>query len=278
MKSKMNNKIVVILILLMFVIMWLGVGYLFEKRTEYDVVFFGVGFLIYIFSTDTLFRNLIYRGYEEKSDYANVAIIQALLLLFIMLVYSLVNDEFAVNNLLAFIVVSIIMVVYIILIRSNMKKIPVDKPRRVKIKYYPSKEKFHRKTEEYIKYKKDDYSKLLSAILSDSIESDLINDLSVKIIRKDYCFRKGVPYIHYEAVVRDLWFQISLSIEGLLLMFDGFVPNSKYQTDDYFDYDSFNSREDMYKFIMEAFNHYNDRVMKNNLDSNEMFVDYFNDK
>lgn len=276
MKNRNNYRPKILLLLSFFIGTYFGVEYLFENRSDYSVILFGVVFLVFFFATHTLFRDLIYKDYIKMYDYKNVAIIQVLFLLLIMLISSFINDGVVLNNFITFIIVSIIVIFMLVYIRKDVKKVKIDKPRKVKTKYKPGKDVFFKKTDEYINEYQDDYCSLLKKVLDNSIERELLEFLPVKIVNRFHTFRKNKPSVHYEGVIKDLWFQISFSEEGLLLMFDGFVPNSKYQPDEYFDLDSFESLNDMYAFIIEAFDYYHKRVMDDDLDTNEKFIDYFN--
>jgi len=59
-------------------------------------------------------------------------------------------------------------------------------------------------------------------------------------------------------------------------MFDSFVPDNKYSPDGYIDYNYFTSKVKMYEFIIEAFEHYYDRVSKKDFYSIEVLNEFIN--
>lgn len=109
-----------------------------------------------------------------------------------------------------------------------------------------------------------------------SIDSNLLNRLPVFMKHRLYRKSKKGIMIHYEGEYNDIWFQCILTEEGLMLCFDSFVPDNKYSPDGYLSYQNFEGKVDLYEFIIEAFEHYYDRVSKKDFDSIENMNEYLN--
>jgi hypothetical protein len=145
---------------------------------------------------------------------------------------------------------------------------------KIKKRYKPKQKKFEEQAEEYFKINQSMFSEILKDAIYGSIESSLLNRLPVFMKHRFYQkFKKGIE-IHYEGEFNNIWFQCIFNEEGLMLLFDGFVPESKYSPDGYLDYKNYPSKLDLYEFIIEAFNYYHNRVTKQDFDSTELFKEY----
>lgn len=142
--------------------------------------------------------------------------------------------------------------------------------------YKPRRKKFEQQVEEYFKINQSFFCEVLRDVVYESIDANLLNRLPVFMFHRLYRKSKKGIIIHYEGEYNNIWFQCIFAEEGLMLMFDSFVPDNKYSPDGYIDYNNFTSKVKMYEFIIEAFEHYHDRVSKKDFDSIEVLNEYIN--
>jgi len=149
---------------------------------------------------------------------------------------------------------------------------------KIKKRYKPKQKKFEEQAEEYIKINQSMFSEILKDAIYGSIESSLLNRLPVFMKHRFYRKYKNGIELHYEGEYKNIWFQCIFNEEGLMLLFDGFVPENKYSPDGYLDYKNYPSKLDLYEFIIEAFNYYHNRVTKQDFDSTMLFKEYLSNQ
>lgn len=146
---------------------------------------------------------------------------------------------------------------------------------KFKSRYKPRRKKFEFLIEDYIRNTRSMFADVLKDVMNSSIEEKLLNRLPLFMKHRNHnIFRKGIIMIHYKGVFNNVWFQCIFKEEGLGMMFDNFVPENKYSPDGYISYFKFENKENLYEFIIEAFEHYYKRTAKNDFDSKELFDKY----
>ncbi len=145
---------------------------------------------------------------------------------------------------------------FIAIIEGNSKLI-------VSNEYDNSVKKKTKKSKKFLEYNVDTdfelsevYKTIIKDVIAEEIDEKLNSRLPIEIKKKDNQVIKSKPVIHAEGVYNSLWFQYSFCKQGILLSFDGFELDNKYMTDDYIKWNSFESKDEVYDFIVEGFNHY----------------------
>lgn len=245
------------------------------NRTGLNV---GIGLLGYLVISWHGFKTFMYYKKElGHSEIQNVVLVQSLYLVFIITFFSFLDTGFIwLNLIVSLISLALTIIIMLFIISSKNKKIShLKSNKRFKVKFSPSKKKFG----EYIENHKGDYQSLFYQVVLDVYRGDIIRKLDkqlpIQLRTNKYSIIKGKPMIHCEGVYNDCWFQYFLDVEGLLIMVDGFLPNTKYDNDASIPYSNFDSLNDLYSFIVEGFQYYYDRVRKGEFDNFEDLNNFY---
>lgn len=149
---------------------------------------------------------------------------------------------------------------------------------KIKSRYLPRRKKFEFLVEDYIRNTNSMFADVLKDVMNSTIEAKLLNRLPVFIKHRNHISRKGIIGIHYEGVFNDVWFQCVFEEDGIVLMFDKFIPDGIYSPEATISYRKFENKEDLYRFVIDAFGHYYQRASKNDFDSRERFDNYFEEQ
>ena len=130
-----------------------------------------------------------------------------------------------------------------------------DNKRKARIKK-PAKFSLYVKSSNY----NDLFHSILKVADNGRLDSELNDRLPIKIVNSNFNLIRKEPSIHCEGVYNQIWFQYIFTNKGVLFLFDIGENDDKYMIDDYISWNKFNSKDDVYAFVIEAFNFYYDKV------------------
>lgn len=139
--------------------------------------------------------------------------------------------------------------------------------KKAKEKYKPRRSKFEMMYELLSSSLHPLQRELFWDIVNDRIEDELLIKLPVFMKKRSYTLSKKYSEIHFQGVFNDIWFQCMISKEGISMLFDNFAPENKYSPDGYIRFEMFKNKEELYDFIIEAFDYYFLRIVRKDFDT-----------
>jgi hypothetical protein len=149
--------------------------------------------------------------------------------------------------------------------------------KKAKERYKPRKSKFKMMYEQLSYSLNPVMREIYWDIISDRIEDNLLIKLPVFMKKRSYELSIKYPEIHFEGKFNDIWFQCLFKKEGILMLFDNFAPENKYSPDAYIPFEKFSNKEQLYEFIIEAFDYYFLRTVRKDFDTMADVEKYYND-
>ncbi|MGE4320976.1 MAG: hypothetical protein AB7E61_05980 [Acholeplasmataceae bacterium] len=271
-KSKYSH-INILIFILYILIPFFAMKYTIENNIT--TILFAVYLISYLILTTKLFTKYIYGSKKKETDSVTIMIIQMLFIMIVILTASWIYQGFILYNFIAVIVFLVTLIIMIVYIKRGLHKQRVYRLPKVRCKYIPNKNKFTQYLIEYVENNSNIFSDVLNSVYNEHIDKILIDRLPIKIIHKNYHWNKKGFDIHFEGVYKEQWLQSVFTNEGFQLLFDGFIPNNKFHQDAIIEYNNFQNMEELYKFIIDAFEYHYHRIENDDLDSPEDFDAFF---